>query len=169
MLEQTSSSYGGLKLGLFLTKWGPFAQFQRAPFGKSSQQDGNETLIFKRFRLFWSRFDSSNCESPSKCFLLSNFDIPAYQLDGNETLIFKRFRLFWSRFDSSDWESPSKCFLLSNFDIPAYHLAGFSKRLSTVTNPVSREPPPPPPFQSFQSQALIKMATVRIFDLVWTF
>ena len=103
MLEQTSSSYGGLKLGLFLTKWGPFAQFQRAPFGKSSQQDGNETLIFKRFRLFWSRFDSS------------------------------------------DWKSPSKYFLLSNFDDRAYHLAGFSKRLSTVTNTVSREPPPPLP------------------------
>ena len=65
--------------------------------------------------------------------------------DGNKTLIFKRFRLFWSRFDSSDCESPSKCFLLSNFDIPAYHLAGFSKRLSTVTNQVSRQPPPPLP------------------------
>ena len=77
---------------------------------------------------------------------------------GNETLIFKRFRLFWSRFDSSDCESPSKCFLLSNFDIPAYYRAGFSKRLSTVTSPVSRVPPPPS--KTFQSQALIKMATV---------
>ena len=38
MLEQTSSSYGGLKLGLFVTKRGLFAQFQRAPFGKSSQK-----------------------------------------------------------------------------------------------------------------------------------
>ena len=65
--------------------------------------------------------------------------------DGNETLIFKRFRLFWSRLDSSDYESPSKCFLLSNFHNPAYYLAGFSKRLSTVTNPVSRQPLPPPP------------------------
>ena len=65
--------------------------------------------------------------------------------DGNETLIIKRFRLFWSRFDSSDCESSSKYFLLSNFDIPAYYLAGFSKRLSTVTSPVSRELPPPPP------------------------
>ena len=41
MLEQTSPSYGGLKLGLFGTKWGllrDFAQFQRAPLaGKSSQ------------------------------------------------------------------------------------------------------------------------------------
>ena len=63
--------------------------------------------------------------------------------DGNETLIFKRFGLFWSRFDSSYCESPSKCFVLSNFDIPAYYLAVFSKRLSTVTSPVSRVPPPP--------------------------
>ena len=62
--------------------------------------------------------------------------------DGNETLVFKRFRLFRSRFDSSDCESLSKCFLLSNFEIPAYYLAGFSKRLSTVTSPVSRVPPP---------------------------
>ena len=37
MLEQTSPSYGRLKLGLFVTKRGLFAQFQRAPFGKSSQ------------------------------------------------------------------------------------------------------------------------------------
>ena len=79
--------------------------------------------------------------------------------DDNETLIFKRFRLFWSRFDSSDCESSSKCFLLSNFDIPAFYLAGFSQRLSTVTSPVSRVLPLPPS-QTFQSQALIKMATV---------
>ena len=65
--------------------------------------------------------------------------------DGNKTLIFKRFRLFRSRLDSSDCESPSKCFLLSNFDIPAYYLAGVSKRLSTVTSPVYRIPPPPFP------------------------
>ena len=37
MLEQTSPSYGGLKLGLFVTKRGLFAQFQRTAFGKSSQ------------------------------------------------------------------------------------------------------------------------------------
>ena len=61
--------------------------------------------------------------------------------DGNETLIFKRFRLFWSRFDSSDCESPSKWFLQSNFDIREYYPAGFSKRLSTDTSPVSRVPP----------------------------
>ena len=39
--------------------------------------DCNETLIFKRFGLFRSRFDSSDCQSPLKCFVLSNFDIPA--------------------------------------------------------------------------------------------
>ena len=62
--------------------------------------------------------------------------------DGNESLIFKTFGLFWSRFDSSYCESPSKSFVLSDFDIPAYYLAGFSKRLSTVTSPVSQVPPP---------------------------
>ena len=36
------------------------------------------------------------------------------------------------------------------------YLAGFSKRLSTVTSPVSRVPPS----QAFQSQALIKIAAV---------
>ena len=51
-------------------------------FWKIQPEDGNETLIFKRFRLFRSRLDSSDCESPSKCFLLSNFDIPAYYLAG---------------------------------------------------------------------------------------
>ena len=65
--------------------------------------------------------------------------------DGNETLIFKKIGLFRSRFYSSDCQSPSKCFVPSNFDIPAYYLAGFSKRLSTVTCPVSRVPPIPLP------------------------
>ena len=65
--------------------------------------------------------------------------------NGNKTLIFKRFGLFRSRCDSSDYQSPSKCFVLSNFDIPAYYLAGFWKRFSTVTSPVSREPPIPLP------------------------
>ena len=65
--------------------------------------------------------------------------------DGNEKLIFKRFGLLRSRFDSSDCQSPSKCFVLSSFGIPAYYLAGFSKRLSTVTSPVSRVPPIPLP------------------------
>ena len=45
------------------------------------------------------------------------------------------------------------------------YLAGFSKRLSTATSPVSRVPSS----QTFQSQALIKIATVRISELVWTF
>ena len=101
MLEQTSPSYGGLKLGL-CDKMRSFCTISASTFWKIQTEDGNETLIFKRFRLFWSRFDSSHCESPSKSFLLSNFDIPAY------------------------------------------YLAGFSKRLSTVTSPVSRVPPPPP-------------------------
>ena len=65
--------------------------------------------------------------------------------DGNQTLIFNRFGLFRSRFDSSDCQSPSKCFVPFNFEIPAYYLAGFSKRLSTVTSPVSRVPPIPLP------------------------
>ena len=38
------------------------------------------------------------------------------------------------------------------------YLAGFSKRLSTVTSPVSEYPPPSS--KTFQSQALIKMATI---------
>ena len=132
----------------FCDKMRSFCTISASTFWKIQPEDGNETLIFKRFRLFWSRFDSSDCESPSKCFLLSNFHIPAYY-SGNETLIFKRFRLFWSRFDSSDCESPSKCFLLSNFDIPAYYLAGFSKRLSSVTSQVSPVPPPPPSPNNF--------------------
>ena len=37
ILEQTSRSYSGLKLGLFVTKWGLFVQFQRVPFGKPTQ------------------------------------------------------------------------------------------------------------------------------------
>ena len=74
--------------------------------------------------------------------------------DGNETLIFKRFRLFRSRLDSSDCESPSKCFLLSIFDIPAYYLDGLSKRLSTLTSPVSRVPHPPFP-QKLSSPKLL--------------
>ena len=107
MLEQTSPSYGGLKLGLFVTKMRSFCTISASTFWKIQPEDGNETLIFKRFRLFWSRFDSSDCESPSKCFLLSNFHIPAY------------------------------------------YLAGFSKRLSTVTSPVSRVPPPLPVLPNF--------------------
>ena len=47
MLLQTSSSYGGLKLGLFVTKRGLFAQFQRAPFGKSSQKMATKRLSLR--------------------------------------------------------------------------------------------------------------------------
>ena len=107
MLEQTSPSYSGLKLGLFSDKMRSFCTISASTFWKIQPEDGNETLIFKRFRLFRSRFDSSDCESPSKCFLLSNFHIPA-------------------------------CYL-----------AGFLKRLSTVTSPVSEYPPPPPLFPNF--------------------
>ena len=49
MLEQTSPSYGGLKLGLFVTKCGLFAQFQRAPFGKSSQKMATKRLSSRDF------------------------------------------------------------------------------------------------------------------------
>ena len=45
-----------------------------------------------------------------------------------------------------------------SFVVLIIYLAGFSKRLSTVTSPVFRVPPPPS--QTFQSKALIKMATV---------
>ena len=129
MLEQTSPSYGGLIIRAFCDKNEVFfAQFQRAPFGKSSQK-----MSLKRLSL--RDFASSGHVS---------------------TLAIAKVR--------------QKCFLLSNFDIPAYYLAGFSKRLSTVTSPVSRVPPPPPlSLETFQSQALIKMATVSISELVWTF
>ena len=82
MLEQTSSSYGGLKLGLFVTKRSSLCTISASTFWKVQPEDGNQTLIFKRFGLFRSRFDSSDCQSPSKCYLLSNFHIPAYYLAG---------------------------------------------------------------------------------------
>ena len=59
-----------------------FCTISASTFWKIQPEDGNETLIFKRFGLFRSRFDSSDCQSPSKCFVLSNFDIPAYYLAG---------------------------------------------------------------------------------------
>ena len=34
LLEQANRSYGGLKLGVFVTKRALFVQFQRIPFGK---------------------------------------------------------------------------------------------------------------------------------------
>ena len=62
----------------FWDKMRSFCTMSASTFWKMQPEDGKETLIFKRFRLFRSRFDSSDCESPSKCFVLSNFDIPAY-------------------------------------------------------------------------------------------
>ena len=69
----------------FCDKMRSFCTISASTFWKIQPEDGNETLIFKRFRLFWSRFDFSDCESPSKCFVLSNFDIPAYYLAGFST------------------------------------------------------------------------------------
>ena len=107
--------------------------------GKRIDVGANKPKL-RRFELraFWDKMRSF-CTNSANTFWKIQPE------DGNETLIFKRFRLFRSCLDSSDCESPSKCFLLSNFDIPAYYLAGFSKRLSTVTSPVSRIPPPPFP------------------------
>ena len=66
----------------FCDKMRSFCTISASTFWRIHPEDGNETLIFKRFGLFRSRFDSSDCESPSKCFLLSSFDIPAYYLAG---------------------------------------------------------------------------------------
>ena len=62
----------------FWDKMRSFCTISASTFWKMQPEDGKETQIFKRFRLFRLRFDSSDCESPSKCFVLSNFDIPAY-------------------------------------------------------------------------------------------
>ena len=69
----------------FCDKMRSFCTISASTFWKIQPEDGNETLIFKRFRLFWSRFDSSDCENPSKGFLLSNFVIPAEYLAGFST------------------------------------------------------------------------------------
>ena len=66
------------EISAFCDKMRSFCTVSASTFWKIQPEDGKETLILKRYRLFWSRFDSSDCESPSKCFLLSNFDIPAY-------------------------------------------------------------------------------------------
>ena len=66
----------------FCDKTRSFCTISASTFWKVQPEDGNETLIFKRFGLFRLRFDSSDCQSPSKCFVLSNFDIPAYYLAG---------------------------------------------------------------------------------------
>ena len=62
----------------FWDKMRSFCTISASTFWKVQPEDSNKTLIFKRFRLFRSRFDSSDCHSPSKCFVLPNFDIPAY-------------------------------------------------------------------------------------------
>ena len=66
----------------FCDKTRSFCTISASTFWKVEPEDGNETLIFERFGLFRSRLDSSDCQSPSKCFVLSNFDIPAYYLAG---------------------------------------------------------------------------------------
>ena len=45
----------------------------------------------------------------------------------------------------------------------------FRKVIDSYKPSVPSTPPPPPLSQTFQSQALIKMATVSISELVWTF
>ena len=59
----------------FCDKTRSFCTISASTFWKVQPEDGNETLIFKRFGLFRSRLDSSDCQSPSKCFVLSNFEI----------------------------------------------------------------------------------------------
>ena len=66
----------------FCDKTRSFCTISASTFWKVQPEDGNEMLIFKRFGLFRSRLDSSDCQSPSKCFVLSKFDIPAYYLAG---------------------------------------------------------------------------------------
>ena len=114
MLEQTSPSYGGLKLGLFVTKGGLFAQFQRAPFGKSSQKMAMKRLSLRDLASSGHVFDSSDCKSPSKCFLLSNFDIPAYYLGWIFEKVIDSYKLV------SGVPPPS----LSNFPVPSSYKNG---------------------------------------------
>ena len=66
----------------FCDKTRSFCTISASTFWKVQPEDGNETLIFEKFGLFRSRLDSSDCQSPSKCFVLSNFNIPAYYLAG---------------------------------------------------------------------------------------
>ena len=116
MLEQTSSSYGGLKLGLFVTKRGLFAHFQRAPFGKSSQK-----MVTKRYSLKDLAFSGhvwtlaiAKVRQNALCCLI---------------LIFQR----------TIWLDFQKGYRRLQAEYPEY---------------------PPSASQTFQSQALIKMATV---------
>ena len=101
-----------------------FCTISASTFWKIQPEDGNETLIFKRFRLFRSRFDSSDCESPSKCFLLSNFHIPACYLAG-----------FSKRLSTVTYSS-----VLSGWI--------FEKVIDSY-KPSVRIPPPPPLFPNF--------------------
>ena len=118
---------GRFEIRAFCDKMRSFCTISASTFWKIQPENGNETLIFKRFGLFRSRFDSSDCQSPSKCFVLSNFDIPAYYLAGFS--IFQR--TIWLDFPKGYRRLQAQC--------PEY---------------------PPSPSQTFQSQALIKMATV---------
>ena len=128
---------GRFEIRAFCDKMRSFCTISASTFWKIQPENGNETLIFKRFGLFRSRFDSSDCQSPSKCFVLSNFDIPAY---------FKRF-----------------CLFRLTLAIAKVHLSLIFQRTDLVFDRrLQAQCPeyPPSPSQTFQSQALIKMATV---------
>ena len=100
----------------FCDKMRSFCTISASTFWKIQPEDGNETLIFKRFGLFRSRFDSSDCESPSKCFLLSSFDIPAYYLAG-----FSK-RLSTCSYKPSVPSTPPPS--LPNFPVPSFYKNG---------------------------------------------
>ena len=59
---------GRFEIRAFCDKMRSFCTISASTFWKIQPEDGNETLIFRTFGLIWSRFDSSYCESPSKCF-----------------------------------------------------------------------------------------------------
>ena len=83
---------GRFEIRAFCDKMRSFCTISASTFWKLQPENGNETLIFKRFGLFRSRFDSSDCQSPSKCFVLSNFDIPAYYLAGFFQKVFDGYK-----------------------------------------------------------------------------
>ena len=99
----------------FCDKMRSFCTISASTFWRIHPEDGNETLIFKRFGLFRSRFDSSDCESPSKCFLLSSFDIPAYYLAG-----FSK-RLLTCSYKPNVPSTPPP---LPNFPVPSFYKNG---------------------------------------------
>ena len=105
----------------FCDKMRSFCTISASTFWKIQPEDGNETLIFKTFRLFWSRLDSSDCESPSKCFLLSNFAIPVCYLAG--------FSKRLSTVTSSVSEYPPPLF--PNFPVPSSYKNGNSLNIPT--------------------------------------